>query len=62
MRVGAFESSGFHVHATYFQKLHTTSKKILELFKVKTLLKDESFLRATQTSRFRTFGVNPENG
>ena len=25
--VGAFESSGFPVNATYFQKLHTTSRK-----------------------------------
>ena len=33
-------------------------EKILKLFKVKTSPKNESFLRATQTSRFRNFGVS----
>ena len=36
-------------------------EKILELFKVKTSLKTEGFLRATQTSKCRNFGVGLKN-
>ena len=53
MGVSAFESSGFRVHSTYFQKLHTTSKKFLELFKVNISLKGEGFSRVDSHNNFK---------
>ena len=61
MGVGAFKSSGFRVHAKYFRKLHSTFRKDFELFKVKTSLKTEGFLRATETSKCRNFDVSLKN-
>ena len=46
-----------HSFKSFIQRL----EKILELFKVKTSLKTEGFFRATQTSKFRNFGVGLKN-
>eukprot|EP00493_Phyllostaurus_siculus_P007310 UN07386 len=44
-----------------FKRFIRRLEKILELFKVKTSFKNEGFSRATQTSRFRDFGMSLKN-